>query len=478
MTTRAITNGIVVTMNPERMVHRSGTVVIEDDQIAAVGPTDETDIPPGVEVLDARGCAVLPGFVNAHTHVPQILLRGGASHDRGLLDWLFNVLYPGLAEYSASDLRVGTLLYCAEAIRAGITTVVDNEDAGPTNFEMAAQASIDAFQTAGLRTVYARMFFDLQRDEMTSLVETLMAKEPDVKHVQNTASTDYVIGALENLMRKYHGSAGGRIQVWPAPAIPLVLSERGIHAARKLAADFGTLWTMHVSEDAVERRVHWMSTPEYLHDIGALDDRLLAAHCVHIDDRDVRLLADHGVRVSTQAVSNSYLAAGIAPVPEMLARGMRVGMGTDDGNCNDSVNLISDMKVLALIHRATHQDASIITPEKVLEMATIDGARAIGLDHEIGSLEPGKQADVVLLDLDQPQMTPHHDLAAAIVFQAYGSEIRTVLIDGNVVMRDRELAFMTPREETAFYADAQERSTAILNRAGIRGLRPWRQVGT
>jgi cytosine/adenosine deaminase-related metal-dependent hydrolase len=223
--------------------------------------------------------------------------------------------------------------------------------------------------------------------------------------------------------------------------------------------------------------VHWMSTPEYLHNIGALDDRLLAAHCIHIDRRDVRLLAQHEVKVSTQAVSNSYLASGVAPVPDMLACKMTVGLGTDDANCNDSVNLLSDMKVFALVHRATRQDASVVTPERILEMATIDGARALGMEGLIGSLEPGKKADVILVDLRHPQTTPAHDLPATLVFQAYGSEVDTVLVDGQVVMRRRELAFLPPARETSFYQDATGRAEGILKRAGIEGRRPWRTLG-
>jgi atrazine chlorohydrolase/5-methylthioadenosine/S-adenosylhomocysteine deaminase/melamine deaminase len=423
--------------------------------------------------------AVLPGLVNAHTHVPQILLRGGASHDRSLLDWLFNVLYPGLAAYSVDDLRVAALLYCAEALRSGITTIVDNEDAGPDpdRFEEVARASIEAFQTSGIRAIYAKMFFDLTREEMNPLVGALMAKEPRVKHVDITAPTERILEGLERLIRVHHGSGDGRIQVWPAPTIPLVLSERGMHASQELAKRFGTMWTMHVSEDAVERRVHWMNTPEYLHNIGALDDRLLAVHCIHIDRRDVRLLAQHDVKVSTQAVSNSYLASGIAPVPDMLAQGMTVGMGTDDGNCNDSVNLLSDMKVLALVHRASTRDPSVITPEKILEMATIDGARALGMESLIGSLEPGKKADVILVDLRHPQTTPAHDLPATLVFQAYGNEVDTVLVNGKVVMRGRELAFLPRPEEHSFYQEASQRAEGILQRAGIEGRRPWRVLG-
>lgn len=473
----AVTGGRVLTMDAERRVLEPGTVLIEDQFIAAVGAPESIDV-GDAEIIDVTGMAVLPGFVNTHTHVPQILLRGGASHDRGLLDWLFNVLYPGLAAYSDEDIRVATLLYSAEALRSGITTVVDNEDVRPADFAGAGAAGIGAFTDAGIRAIYARMYFDAPRAELDGLAATLRAKSPQTPGSDQSASTDHVLADLDRLISRHDRTANGRIRVWPGPAIPFMVSEKGMRAAQEIAATRTGGWTMHVSEDPVEARLHWMNAPEYLHDIGCLDHRLLAAHCVHIDSRDVRFFRQHDVKVSTQPVSNSYLAAGIAPVPELLANGVCVGIGTDDANCNDSVNLISDMKVLALIHRAAHRDASIITPEKILEMATIDGARCIGMDGEIGSLEVGKRADLITLDLRHAQTVPAHDLAATIVFQAYGNEVDTVLVDGAVVVRGRVLSFLpTPEDEHALFTDAAERSTAILARSGIAGTRPWRRLG-
>jgi atrazine chlorohydrolase/5-methylthioadenosine/S-adenosylhomocysteine deaminase/melamine deaminase len=354
---------------------------------------------------------------------------------------------------------------------------VDNEDISPADFARVGKAAIDGFTDAGIRAVYARMFFDMARPELDDLLGAIMAKEPAVHHVSVNASLDHSLDGLEELIRRHHGSAGGRIQVWPGPSIPFLLSEKGIHASQRLARDHDTMWTMHVSEDAIERQVHWMNTPEFLHNTGCLDDRLLAAHCVHIGERDIRFFGQHKVKVSTQPVSNSYLAAGVAPVPALLTAGVTVGIGTDDSNCNDSVNLISDMKVLALLHRAVHADASIITPEKILEMATIDGARAVGMESDIGSIEVGKKADLITLDLRTPQTTPAHDLVATIVFQAYGSEVDNVLVDGEIVMADRRLRFLEGQDEAAFLADAASRSVRVLRDSGIAGSRNWRTVG-
>jgi cytosine/adenosine deaminase-related metal-dependent hydrolase len=465
-------------MDPERRVLEPGTVVIEDQFIADVGPPTAVDT-AGCEIIDVAGSAVLPGFVNTHTHVPQTLLRGGASHDRKLLDWLFNVLYPGLAAYTPEDIRAGTLLYCAEALRAGITTVVDNEDLSPTDFAQAAAVGVAAMTEAGIRAIYARMFFDVARPELADLFTTLQSRSPETPVVTHTATTDSILADLDRLISTHDGAANGRIRVWPAPSMPFQVSERAIRASQDIAKKRNAGWTMHVSQDRIESRLHWMNTPEYLHDRGCLDDRLLAAHCVHIGPRDIRLFRHHDVKVSTQPSSNSYLAAGVAPVPDLIANGVSVGIGTDDPNCNDAINMLGDMKMLALLHRATREDASILTPEKILEMATIDGARCIGMENEIGSLEPGKRADVITIDLMRhAQTVPAFDIPATLVFQAYGNEVDTVIVDGEIVMRDRRLRFLpTDDDEQAFFREASERAAAVLARARIAGSRSWRVQG-
>jgi cytosine/adenosine deaminase-related metal-dependent hydrolase len=207
---------------------------------------------------------------------------------------------------------------------------------------------------------------------------------------------------------------------------------------------------------------------EYLRNIGALDRRLLAAHCVHVSPRDLRWLAQYQVKVSTQVSSNSYLGSGIAPLPAMLAQGLTVGIGTDDANCNDAVNPFAEMRLLSHLHRAHQADAEVIDPETLLEMATLDGARALGMEREIGSLEVGKKADVVLINLRHPQMTPHNNLSATLVFQAQGHEVDSVWVDGQALMRNRQLRFLPTSEEPSFYQDAQDRSLALSRRARIR----------
>ena len=473
----AITGGRVLTMDPERRILEPGTVLIEDDQIMAVGPAAEVTVPAGAEVIDATGMAVLPGLVNVHTHVPQILLRGGASHDRDLYDWLVNVLYPGLNAYSGDDLRAAVTLYCVEAVRSGMTTIVANEDVGFHDYDAAAKPSIEAYEAAGVRVCYARMFSDRASPRMGELVESLMEKEPDVHHVGTMESTEYCLAELEGLFRRYHGRSNGRVQIWPAPANPTVLTPKAVHASRAMAEQWDVMWTVHINESPYENRSQMVPLFEWLNNIGALDARLLAAHCVDVSPRDIRLMRKYDVKVAHQAVSNGYLASGVAPIPAMIQAGITVGLGTDDANCNESVNLIADMKAMAIMHRAMSQDAGILTAEKIVEAATIDAARAIGMADRIGSLEVGKQADVITVDLRTPQTTPAHDLCSTLVYQAYGTEVDTVLVDGRVIMRGRELAFLPSTDMAAFCADASERSARILQASGLRGTRPWTTIG-
>ena len=229
------------------------------------------------------------------------------------------------------------------------------------------------------------------------------------------------------------------------------------------------MWTMHVAEDERERVQHMMGAVEYLDSVGALDERLLAAHCIDVSDREIRLLAESGTRVSTQPASNAFLGAGVAPVPRMLRAGIPMGIGTDDANCSDAVDLFGSMKLLALLHRAVSRDPGAISPQRVVEMATIEGARVLGMDDLIGSSEVGKRADLVILDLEEPRMTPAADLYAALVFLQPTVAVRTVIVDGRVVVERGVPTFLgADGDLAALVREASERSRGIADRARLQ----------
>ena len=459
----------VVTMDGDRRVLAPGYVAVDGDTIIGVGPMAECRYERAERVIDAAGKAVLPGFVNAHTHAIHILMRGGLSDDRTLYDWLFNVVLPGLQVYGRADVELAARLYCLEALRSGITTFVDNVEFPADRWDMAADAAISVYREAGLRVMFARMFYDHTPPGFLPVIEAMEAKEPAVRHDPgDVESTAAALDSIERIVRRHHGSGDGRIQVWPSPGVAIFCSREGLLGARDLARRNGTMLTLHLAESPHDRYQSGLPSIEYLGDIGFLGPDVLAGHCVQADANDIRVLKRFGVKVATNPVSNLYLGSGIAPVAEMHAAGLTVGLGTDDGNCNNSVNMLADMKVAALAQKGRYQRGTAITAGKVLEMATIDGARAIGMEDKIGSLEPGKQADLVLLDLCRANMVPWHSIASALVYQADGTEVETVVIGGRVVLDGRRMDGLPPDRERGLLAGAQAASERIAARAGLR----------
>jgi atrazine chlorohydrolase/5-methylthioadenosine/S-adenosylhomocysteine deaminase/melamine deaminase len=462
VTATAYLGGHVLTMDEAATEHPVGVVVVEDDRIVAVGDAGDLDGRTGVEVVDCTGCLVLPGFVNAHTHASQTLLRGGPNHSRGLYDWLLNVVVPGLAAYRPGDLRTAVELYAYESILAGVTTVVANEEPLGSDPEASAREVLDAFDRSGLRTRYAHLFRDrapeaVGREKGVSEAAELPAHE----------SVDSVLDLVERLAEEYAARTGGLVDVWPSPATTAVVSDEGLRKAADLARRRGGRWALHLAEIPLEGELRGYSPVRHLEKLELLSARLLAAHCVHVDDDDIQRLSESGVGVVTNPVSNCFLASGIAPVPALLAAGALVAFGTDDANVNDSVNPLSDLKVAALLHRAATSDAAAVSPEALVRAATVDGARALGL-ADVGTLAPGMQADLQVVSMQLPHLVPSHDPYATLVFQTLGHEVRDVVVAGRPLMRDRRVTSVAAPE---LLTRAQEASTRILTQAGIRPRR-------
>jgi atrazine chlorohydrolase/5-methylthioadenosine/S-adenosylhomocysteine deaminase/melamine deaminase len=465
-----IRHGTIVTIDSSRQTITDGAIAVVDNKIVDVGPDSELiEKWEARETIDATGMAVLPGFVNAHTHATHNLLRGGLSQDRNLYDWLLNVLYAGLNQYTGADARVAAKLYCIEAIRGGITTSVDNADWGMV--DELAESTIEAYQEYGIRAIYARMFSDQIPAGEDDLMEALARREPKVIHPPTyVEELDKALASMERLMKKYHGGSDGRIGVWPSPGIVHFVSADGLLKSLELARDYDAMVSTHLAESPDDAKIYGISSTQYLAYIGYLDERLLAGHCVWMDDRDLRLLKKFDVRVAHNCVSNLYLASGIAPIAKMINMGITTSIGTDDCNCNESVNMISDMKHVALLQKVANLDSGAITAEKVLEMATINGARALRMDKHIGSLEAGKKADIILIDLQYPHLTPCHQIPSTLVYQANGSEVDTTIVDGKILMREGKLTIMSAVEEQSTFEKAQAASVRIADKAGMH----WR----
>lgn len=469
MTDLLVVNGRVITQNAAREVIENGAVAIADGRIEAVDTTAALTAEYDADrVVDADGGAVVPGLINAHTHVSDVLLRGAFAADRGLYDWLYNVKRPGSVAMTPDEHAVAAALYCVEAVRSGVTTFVENDTEIVWDDRATIEAKLDVYETAGIRNVYGAGFADSPPDgAFEALLADYQARNPDTMHPpadRFAVETDRAIAETEALIDEYHGSAGGRQSVWPTPIVLASSTARGLREAYRLAEAHDIRTTMHIAEAEVEEAGAGLSSVEYLRNVGYLGDRTLLGHCVQIDDRDVRLLAETGTSVAHNFMANMRLATGFAPVVEMIDAGVTVALGTDNTNLNDTVNPLGDVRAAAGAHKGYHRDPGVIPAAKAFDMLTIDGARAIGREDDLGSLEPEKRADLAVVDLDHPHLTPCPDPVFALVNAVQGFEIDTVICDGDVVMAGRDVAAF---DEDAVMADARDAAVAVVERVGI-----------
>lgn len=473
-----IKNAVVVTLDGDRRVLDPGAVGVEDGRIVAVGEERELLGMQAGRVLDVSRKILLPGFVNSHSHSLANLMRGGPSDTPiDARDWLHNSLDPAMRAYTRRDAHIAARLYCLEAIRAGITTTVENADYSmiPFMFEEAMRA----YQEMGIRVVYGEVFCDLVPPDWDALMEVWKVRYPEVSHHWPPIplqQTDVALKRIEERIRSVNSSSDSRIQVCPAPIVSMRNSREGLLGARDIAKRYRTPLLIHAAVYPSDR-IHGMGDVQYLDAIDFLGPNVLAAHMIDVDSNDIRILKKHAVKVAHCPASNMFCGLGTAPIVEYINAGITVGLGADDPNINQNLTLVQDMKIAALA-QAQKYGSNSITPEQILEIATLGGARAVGLDNEIGSIESGKKADLILMDLAHPHTTPWHNVASALVFQACGTEVDTVIVDGHVLMENGCLTLLTAGEEAEFLLTAQEASVAVLERAGMRSLRDrgWRST--
>ena len=441
----------VVTMNPSHDILYDTSVLFTADRITAIGSRAELEAAdPRAEVIDCTGQILIPGMVNTHTHLFQTLLKGPGD-DMVLKKWFTCMTGPAAVELTATDARIAATHGCVESIRSGVTTLVDFMYVHPR--PGLTQAVVDAFDETGMRGFVCRGFLS---DGVAYGVPEPLIERPE------TALAD-ARALIEAVNRP-----GGRVQVGLAPCMIWALDDESLRQTRALADEMGVLLTIHVAETPFEiehsARVYGRTDTEVLDDLGVLKSDVLAVHCVQCGSHDIDLLRRHDVKVSHNPCSNMYLASGFAPVPAMLEAGVTVGLGSDGPASSNNHSLFQAMKFAALMQKGFHRDATILTARKVLEMATIDGARAVGLADEIGSIELGKKADLALIDTRGAFMTPLHDPVSALVYSALGHETSLVVIDGRIVLRDGRVLTV---DEAAVRAEAQGAAAALTERAGI-----------
>lgn len=412
-----LTRGLLLTVDAENRVIPDGAVAVRNGRIAAVGTTAALSGLPAAEVIDARGGIIMPGLVNTHTHAAMTLFRGLAD-DLPLMAWLNEHIFPAEAGLDAAQVRCGALLACAEMILSGTTTFCD--------MYLFAAAVGSAAQQAGMRAVVGEVLFDFP--------------SPGYGHAENG------LACTQRLIDAFRGDP--LITVAVEPHSPYLCRPELLERAFRLAQGHGLPMVIHLSETTGEVETigaRYGRTPVgHLASLGLLAPNVLACHCVALTEEDIGLLQAHAVKVSHNPESNMKLASGIAPVPRMLAAGICVGIGTDGAASNNNLDLFQEMDTAAKLHKGHTLDPTVMHAQTVLRMATIDGARALGLGERIGSIETGKQADLIVVDTRKPHLTPMYHPASHLVYAARGSDVSTVVIAGRVVMRDRRILTFDP----------------------------------
>jgi atrazine chlorohydrolase/5-methylthioadenosine/S-adenosylhomocysteine deaminase len=469
MTDLLVTNGRVVTQDADRRVVDDGAVAVAGDEIAAVGPADEVAADVDADrVVDADGGAIVPGLVNPHTHVSDILLRGAFAEDRGLLDWLYNVKRPGVLAMTPDEHTLAATLYCIEAIRAGVTTFVEADTEVVWDDWSTIEAKLDAYDRSGVRSVYGAGMVDRGADAaFRDLVTDIQARETGVDHPPLelfVEETDDVLAEVESLIETHHDPEG-RQSIWPAPVVVPTTTGRCFREAYALAEEHDVMTTAHVAEAEAEERRD-ISSIEYLRNVGYLGERALLGHCVQTDERDVRILARTGTSVAHNYMANMRLATGVAPVVAMHDAGVTVGLGTDNTILNDTVNPLSDARAMAGGHKGYHRDPGVVPAQRAFDMVTIEAAGAIGRADDLGSLEAGKQADIAVVDLNHPHLTPCPDPVFTLVHAVQGFEVDTVVCAGEVVMEGREIRSFDASVDDVV-ARATETAADLVERTGF-----------
>ncbi|MEM2104546.1 MAG: amidohydrolase [Candidatus Bathyarchaeia archaeon] len=444
-----IHGGTVVTMKDNRVIW-DGAIVIEGQEIVDVGKTRELlrKYPRGYERIDVKGKVVIPGLVNTHQHAAMSLLRGYAD-DLPLQEWLEKWIWPIEKHMTARDIYVGALLTAVESIFGGTTTV-------NTMYHYGTEANeAKAFADAGLRGVVGHVCFSWRKAE-------------DLK-------------ALEDLAKNWHNKADGLIRVSVDPHSPYTVDPEYMRELKRLQWELNekygsvkapVIWHMHVAEtsDETEKIQKIFNTDvkegvaKYLDSLRVLDGKVVAAHCVALTDEDIKVIKHREVKVSHNPISNLKLASGISPVPKMLENGVTVSLGTDSPCSNNAADMFEVMKVAALLHKGINKNPTLMPATQVLGLATLNGAKALSWDHEIGSIETGKKADLAIINMAKPHLSPVHNEVSHLVYAAKSMDVETVIINGKIVMENRQLTTLNCEKVMSMAEKAKNRLLNSLKR--------------
>ena len=416
-----IENAAILTMDPRETVIENGVIGVMNGTISLLEKQTADFCCQARERIDARGMTALPGFVNTHVHCFQSLLKGLGA-DRPLIDWLNSSVQPFGVRVSHRQQELATLIACLEALKSGCTTLCEffytNQD------PELADVCIETMRKTGIRSVFMRTFQDYGEEYNVPGVYI----EPAEK----------AIAEVERLRKIPHSD--DMLSIWTGPDVTWAATKKGCKAILEYCLDRKVRYTMHLNETREDndmcRRHYGKNIVDLLDEIGFLTDQFLAVHCVYLTPDEIRLLAERGVSISHNPAANLYLGSGIAPIPACLEEGITISLGTDGAASNNTTDMLDTIRLAALIHKGVCRDATAMSAQKVVRMATAEGARALGMEKTLGTLEVGKKADIILFDPGRIRSIPMHDPIAALAYSASAENIHTTIVNGKVVYRN------------------------------------------
>jgi 5-methylthioadenosine/S-adenosylhomocysteine deaminase len=437
-----IKNAMILSIDKDFNFWKSGSIVIRGRFISAIGELTEEEMSfPSATVIDGKGKLVMPGLINTHTHVPMTIFRGYAD-DLPLHQWLYEYIFPIESEFiNAGNVKVGAKLAIAEMLRSGTTTFND--------MYYFVDEIAQVAESAGIRAVLSESVIDFP--------------------VPNSPTPQDSLRLSEKLINKWKDHSLVTISI--SAHSPYSCSGKLIQDAKALADKYGVPFNMHVAETRKEfdesMQLTGLTPTAYLQKLGILGPNVIFAHGVHLTADDIEILAANGVSVAHNPECNMKLASGVAPVPQLLRAGVKVGFGTDGVASNNNLDLFEEMNTAAILHKLNSNDPTVLNARTVVEMATMGGARLLGKEKEIGSLEVGKKADLIVLDMMQPHAHPVYNIYSILVYSMQGSDVETVIVDGKIVMLNRKLTLLDVDglyEETECIAGKiKERSIAMAD---------------
>ncbi len=418
-----IKNSYIITMDKSLSEFETGSIVIKDGKIAAIG--DNEDIEKryrAIEIIDGTNKLVMPGLINTHTHAAMTMFRGYAD-DINLQEWLYDHIFPVEQKFvNAENVALGARLGIAEMLRGGTTTFNDmyyfvDEIAGVVD------------QT-GIRAVLSKSLIDFPAPNSPTPGEGMDQLKKVIKKWNNHSRITIAVGAHS-----------------------IYSCDPELIKDSKLIADkYSVPFNIHLAETRTEfneiKKEYGLTPLAFLDSLGVLSNNVIAAHSVHLDPEDIKLMAKKGVRVAHNPQCNMKIVSGVAPIPQLMDSGVRVGIGTDGPASNNDLDMFEEIRTAAFIHKLTCGDPTVMDAQTVLKMATNGGAKVLGIEDQTGSLEVGKKADIIILDLEKPHAYPRYNIYSLIVYSLKSSDVETVIIDGEIVMKNRN--FLTIKEDVLY----------------------------